>query len=169
MALRNPPEDPITRALNGDEDALEEVVGSLAAPTFDLAVHLFGSGAEQPTIGALAELAQALRAGPPLPTLDPLAIPARHLLSLATDAPVVDQAFSQLNSQEYRGVLASMVVDLDGEALAYALQIAASDAQALLKSGHSKLAGRDSLRDLLDAHASKFAMPRGMVDRALAD
>jgi hypothetical protein len=168
MVLRNPPEDPITRALAGDEDALEEVLGNLAAPTFDLAVHLFGSDAEQPTISALARLAAVVRAGPPLPIDDPLAIPARHLLILAADSLPSDPAFGHLSTIERKALLAATAVDLEGEAVAFALGLALAETQVLLQNLQSKLQAPEAIRDLLDEHAAKYPMPRGMVDRALA-
>ncbi|HMS18085.1 MAG TPA: hypothetical protein PKA37_14670, partial [Planctomycetota bacterium] len=167
MADRYPKEDPLVLALEGDMDALEEVVGSLSAPTFDLAVHLFGASAEGPATEALEHLARTIQNGPPLPAPDPLAIPARFLLDRAPHPPPSGSAFADLRKLDRAVLLLALALDLEGPSLAFALEMEEAQASHHLAQVLLTVASEDDARDRLDEVASRYPLPRGMVDRAL--
>lgn len=169
MTPREEP-DPLALALDGDEEALEFVLGGICAPVFDLALHLRGPrDAADAAAGALAELARLLRRGGPLPAEDPVAIPARALLEPGDGLPPPGGALAAVPPRERRALLAACAADLEGEALAHALGVAPSDARSLVENALRSAGGEDRVREELDRVAGASPLPPGLVDRALAE
>ena len=166
-------------ALGGDEDALESVLGGLVAPLFDLALHLADEHpgpAEEATVLALRELVRAVRSGS-LPHPEPLMVAARHLVQSVDDRRITPHgggaflaAVSKLQPGSRRALLVAYALDADPAELAYVLDLSVPDA-ASDKSHALKLLELSDERivESLDALAAEVPLPRGLIDRALAD
>ena len=170
MGNKYPRRDPLKLAQAGDEDCLEEILGNVCAPVFDLALHLFGpKEAEGSAIAALRVLAQVIRSTEPLPSEEPLTVAARALTEAAPDtAPGEGGVASDLSPVRRRALVCALALDLTGQDLAYALNCTATEAQSHAQAAIEELGtSAESIRGRLDAFASKTPMPRGMVDHAL--
>lgn len=175
---KTPGPTPLELAFQGDEDALEQVLGGVVAPLFDLALHLRRQPvlAELATVDALRAVAEAVRAGA-LPHADPLTVAARHLLDACARAPAeprppargpIEAALEALPPSERAAVLAACAADLDGADLGFVLGLPPARGDALVLVALRKLQrSAAELRSALDVAAAEVRLPAGMVDRAL--
>ncbi|MAG57176.1 MAG: hypothetical protein CMJ83_12860 [Planctomycetes bacterium] len=167
--------DPLERARDGDEDALEQVLGGILAPLFDLALHYWRQPvrAELATVVGLQGLARVVRDGGPPDGVSPLAVAVEHLFASTERPPArtsspddLHRRLGDLEDDRRRAVLAFLACDLDEAELIRAL--GRSNARALLDVGLSELDGSESeIRQSLDEEAARTALPPGLVDRAL--
>lgn len=167
--------DPLELAREGDEDALEQVLGGVVAPVFDLALHRYRQPvrAALATIEGLRALADVIRNGGPIP--EPVAEAARGVLASGKEAEPVpagtplDVALAAIDADQRCALLAAFACDLDGDELAHALGVDPRKALALYTFGLEALGlDREDLRDALDARAAETPLPPGLIDRALA-
>lgn len=156
---------PLERAAEGDDDALEHVLGSVVGPTFDVALHWHGDGeaASTATVAALAELARAIRS-PEVPG-DLLTHAVRTTLAGATPGGEPPPVLAQLDDRDRAIVVAGLAGGLGGAGLA----AAAGDAEAANKLDDilDALGGREDVQAALDEAGASVSMPEGMIDRAL--
>ena len=167
--------DPLDLARTGDEDALEQVLGGIVAPLFDLALIRFHqpARAETAVVEGLHAAATTIRGGNLEST--PLAIAAREVLAprpdvpeLTTQASDIEQVLESLAEPERLAVLAVVACDLDADELGHALTRTPEEASDLVTRGMSSLdLSSEALRDAVEERAAAVALPFGLIDRAL--
>ena len=178
---------PLDRYRAGEEDALEDILWSICAPLFDLALHLFHSRrvAEDEVAAALRKLADEVRAGA-MPGDSPGAAAARHLSRSLVRAPdagdVADIPFehgadpialmrslSELSPSRWSLLAHAHALDLEGEEWRTALSLVPEQALAEVEDIIAGLGvERSTLRAFMDARAARANVPHGLVERALA-
>jgi hypothetical protein len=167
---------PLIRALDGDEDAVEQVLGSVCAPLFDLSLHIHREPvrAELLTVVALRKLASDIRSAAITPDKDPLVVGARHLLASPDNEPApppgteLQRRLLALDRLQRRAVLAAFALDLDPAELGDALEVTPPQAESLIQDALRRLDLQpDEIRDALDTVAAQVPLPRELVDRAL--
>lgn len=164
----------LEKALAGDLDAIENVLGQVYAPLFDLAHHLQGQveATHDPLVAALRHLADGLIAGE-LGGSTPFLVAARALIvDLDGRLPArIDAAAPIVAGLERRAALALLArhaLDLDGPELDEALGLAGGRGERLAEAALAELAvDEDELRDRLDEVSSRVALPEGLVDAVM--
>ncbi len=161
-------------AREGDEDAMEQVLGGVVAPLFDLALHRYRQPvrAELATVEGLQLLVSALRQGDVSPS--PVAVAARGVLrsgaetrpaSIATD---LERSLEALSVSQRTALLAAASCDLDAEELGHALEMDLDQAEELHREAATRFElDPAELRDALDQVAGRTPLPTGLVERAL--
>lgn len=168
MGNKYPKKDPVDLAITGDEDAIEEVLVSVHAPLFDLALHLDAEQARAATIAALSALAAELRAER-RPEPEALAFCVKLLLmQLGAVSPSLAALAAIEDPVDRRILVARLTTDLDPEALAPAFALSA-DAITDRERAALALAGidADEVREALDAVSIETPLPPDIVDAAL--
>lgn len=161
----------LDRALDGDEEAVETVLGSVVAPLFDVAAHALGTEAlaEERCAPILREIADQLRRKA-LAHPEPLvAALAAFWRGAAKDCPGKNAALEpecvRFTVAERRVALTWLAADLDGEELDFALAIESELRRELIDSIVHKLGGEvGEWRDRLNERAMIMMLPKGLLD-----
>lgn len=158
---------PLERAAEGDDDALEHVLGSVVGPAFDTALHWHGGieDSDRATVRALVALARAIRS-PEVPE-DPL---LQVLMTLVTEPPAytheLPPSFDDMSDDERRVVVLSLAGGVTPHVLE---QVVGDGATARLDEVIERMGGRDGLQLELDELGAAVPLPEGMIDRALEE
>ena len=156
---------PLERAADGDDDALEHVLGSVVGPAFDTALHWHGDvePATAATVEALVALAGAIRSSD-VPE-DPLQHVVMTLVEAAPARPEdVAPAFEGTDEHERRLVVLALAGGLTPHVLERVVGVGAT---ARLDAVVERLGGREELQLALDERGAAVPLPEGMIDRAL--
>lgn len=166
--------DPLELARAGDEDALEQVLGGIVAPIFDLALLRYHGRerAEVAVVDGLRAVADAIATGGPEQT--PLAEAARVVLAADADVPPLpgdasdlERRLETLPDDQRRAFLGQVVCDLDPAELTHAVGLPTAGDLAASATAAVHQAGED-LKASVEERVGAFSLPFGLIDRALA-
>jgi hypothetical protein len=183
----------LERAASGAFDAFEELLGQTVSPTFDAALHLRDDPIEAAAAAeeALFALLLAVRRGS-FSGGDPLKFAARELVRgargagrapfsnglVAEDLVILGldlsdgrgPLFGKLDAFDRFAATLDVALDLEPRDLAFALERPEKDVGPALARAFAAVPsdrGRDALRDVLDARASRVRLAPGLEDRVL--
>lgn len=159
------------RALEDDREALQDVLGTIISPTFDLAWHATGEAARARELTAtiMHELAQEIPTGN-RKFDDPLVWAAWHWWQDLRPAepgvhPVLDHHGRRADATERRVLLLTLAADLEPAEIAQITGWTTDDASERVEDSLHRLGGdRANWADLLDAHAAAAMLPSGLLD-----
>ncbi len=164
----------LEKALQGDLDAIENILGQVYAPLFDLGYHLFGATERvaAPLGAALEVLGRQLAAGK-LEGSTPFLAAGRALMvdleaslppAIGSAAPLV----AGLDRSEALALLARCALDLDDDEIDEVLALAPGRGAKLAELGLAAAArDENEFRDRLDEISAGVSLPEGLVDRVV--
>lgn len=162
-------EDLMTRALGGDDDAIEELVGAIEAPVFDLALH-WTNDLERATEAAAQALgtvvASLLDGDEPKPSAITMAV--AHLIADTPATPDSSAPWAKLSDEDRTALLVAMATDLDGTSLGHVLGVSAEDGAIRVARAQDALdLNGCEVRDEMDERAATHSLPMDLTERAL--